>query len=69
MKAQFYFSNIPLNSASAQLLRYIKLSDSVLPKLQSLGYKLGNCLLTPAHVKVIVDKFGRLDAFKQAQNL
>lgn len=45
-------------SASAQLRRWIKLNDKVLPILQSLGYKPGNRLLTPAHVKVIVDEFG-----------
>ncbi|KAB2915637.1 MAG: DUF4248 domain-containing protein [Bacteroidetes bacterium] len=56
--AQLYFPSISKKSASAQLRRWIKLNDKVLPILQSLGYKPGNRLLTPAHVKVIVDEFG-----------
>jgi hypothetical protein len=56
--AQFYFPNISKKSASAQLRRWIKLSDKVLPMLKNLGYKPGLRLLTPAHVKVIVDEFG-----------
>ena len=56
--AQLYFPNISKKSASAQLRRWIKLSTTVLPKLQTLGYKPGNRLLTPAHVKVIIDEFG-----------
>jgi hypothetical protein len=34
------------------------LSDNVLLKLKALGYKTATRLLTPAHVKVIVDEFG-----------
>lgn len=56
--AQLYFPNISKKSASAQLRRWIKLSKTVLPKLQNLGYKSGHRLLMPAHVKVIVDEFG-----------
>ncbi len=56
--AQLYFPNISKKSASAQLRRWIKLSNTVLPMLQTLGYKPGTRLLTPAHVKVIVDEFG-----------
>ena len=56
--AQLYFPSISKKSASAQLRRWIKLSDTVLPMLKKLGYKPGNRLLTPAHVKVIVDEFG-----------
>ena len=56
--AQFYFPTISKKSASAQLRRWIRLSDTVLPMLKNLGYKPGNRLLTPAHVKVIVDEFG-----------
>lgn len=56
--AQLYFPNVSKKSASAQLRRWIKLSTKVLPMLQSIGYKPGNRLLTPAHVKVIVDEFG-----------
>lgn len=56
--AQLYFPNISKKSASAQLRRWIKLSDSVLPLLESYGYKAGLRLLTPAHVKAIVDEFG-----------
>lgn len=56
--AQLYFPNISKKSASAQLRRWIKLSTTVLPMLQTLGYKPGNRLLTPAHVKVIIDEFG-----------
>jgi hypothetical protein len=56
--AQLYFPNISKKSASAQLRRWIKLSETVLPMLQNLGYKPGIRILTPAHVKVIVDEFG-----------
>ena len=35
-----------------------KLSDTILPMLKSHGYKPGLRLLTPAHVKVIVEEFG-----------
>jgi len=56
--AQLYFPNISKKSASAQLRRWIKLSDTVLPLLKSYGYKTGNRLLMPSHVKVIVDEFG-----------
>lgn len=56
--AQMYFPNISKKSASAQLRRWIRLNSTVLPMLQTIGYKPGNRLLTPAHVKVIVDEFG-----------
>ena len=56
--AQLYFPNISKKSASAQLRRWIKLSETVLPMLKSHGYKPGLRLLTPAHVKVIVEEFG-----------
>jgi len=56
--AQLYFPNISKKSASAQLSRWIKLSENVLPMLMSHGYKPGLRLLTPAHVKVIIDEFG-----------
>ena len=56
--AQLYFPNISKKSASAQLRRWIKLSETVLTLLKNHGYKPGLRLLTPAHVKVIVDEFG-----------
>jgi hypothetical protein len=56
--AQLYFPNISKKSAAAQLRRWIKLSETVLPSLKSHGYKPGLRLLTPAHVKVIIDEFG-----------
>jgi len=56
--AQLYFPNISKKSASAQLRRWIKLSDNVLHKLKTLGYKPGSRLLRPVHVKVIVEEFG-----------
>lgn len=56
--AQLYFPTITKKSANAQLRRWIKLSDTVLPTLRSHGYKPGLRLLTPAHVKVIVEEFG-----------
>ena len=56
--AQHYFPNISKKSASAQLRRWIKLSKTVLPMLESYGYKPGLRLLTPTHVKVIVEEFG-----------
>ena len=56
--AQLYFPNISKKSASAQLRRWIRLSKTVLPMLESYGFKPGLRLLTPAQVKVIVDEFG-----------
>ena len=56
--AQLYFPNISKKSASAQLRRWIKMSKAVMPLLLKLGYKPGLRLLTPAHVKVIVEEFG-----------
>ena len=56
--AQLYFPTITKKSACAQLRRWIKLTDTVLPMLRSHGYKPGLRLLTPAHVKVIVEEFG-----------
>jgi hypothetical protein len=56
--AQLYFPNISKKSASAQLRRWIKMSDTVLVLLKNHGYKPGLRLLTPAHVKVIVEEFG-----------
>lgn len=56
--AQLYFPNISKKSASAQLRRWIRLSKKALPLLLNLGYKSGNRLLTPAHVKVIIEEFG-----------
>jgi hypothetical protein len=56
--AQLYFPNITKKSASAQLRRWIKLSETVLPMLKNLGYKPGTRLLTPVQVKVIIDEFG-----------
>jgi hypothetical protein len=34
------------------------MSKTVMPLLLNLGYKSGNRLFTPAHVKVIIDEFG-----------
>jgi hypothetical protein len=56
--AQLYFPNIAKKSASAQLRRWIKLSKTVMPELENFGYRPGIRLLTPAHVKVIVNEFG-----------
>jgi hypothetical protein len=56
--AQLYFPNISKKSASAQLRRWIKLSNTALVMLESHGYKPGLRLLTPAQVKVVVDEFG-----------
>jgi hypothetical protein len=56
--AQLYFPNITKKSASAQLRRWIKLSNNVMTELENFGYKPGIRLLTPAHVKVIVNEFG-----------
>jgi hypothetical protein len=56
--AQLYFPSISKKSASAQLRRWIKMSKTVMPLLLNLGYKSGNRLFTPAHVKVIIDEFG-----------
>ena len=56
--AQLYFPSISKKSASAPLRRWIKMSKTVMPLLLNLGYKSGNRLFTPAHVKVIIDEFG-----------
>lgn len=56
--AQMYFPNISKKSAAAQFRRWIRTSKTVLPTLENLGYRIGNRLLTPAHVKVLVDEFG-----------
>jgi hypothetical protein len=56
--AQMYFPSISKKSAAAQFRRWIRTSKTVLPILENLGYKIGNRLLTPAHVKVLVDEFG-----------
>jgi hypothetical protein len=45
-------------SASAQLRRWIKLSKTVMSELENYGYMPGIRLLTPAHVKVIIEEFG-----------
>ena len=56
--AQMYFPSISKKSASAQFRKWIRTSKTVLPTLENLGYRIGNRLLTPAHVKVLVDEFG-----------
>jgi hypothetical protein len=56
--AQLYFPSISKKSAAAQFRRWIRTSKTILPMLENLGYKIGNRLLTPAHVKVLVDEFG-----------
>ncbi len=56
--AQMYFPSISKKSAAAQFRRWIRTSKTMLPMLEKLGYKIGNRLLTPAHVKVLVDEFG-----------
>lgn len=56
--AQMYFPSISKKSAAAQFRRWIRTSKTVLPILENLGYRIGNRLLTPAHVKVLVDEFG-----------
>ena len=57
--AQMYFPSISKKSAAAQFRRWIRTSKTVLPMLQKLGYKPGNRLLTPAHVRIIIDAFGK----------
>jgi len=56
--AQMYFPSISKKSAAAQLRRWIRSSTTVLPMLEKLGYKIGNRLLTPAQVELIVNEFG-----------
>ncbi len=56
--AQMYFPRISKKSAAAQFRRWIRMSKMVLPMLKNSGYKIGNRLLTPAQVKVLVDEFG-----------
>ncbi len=56
--AQLYFPSISKKSAAAQFRRRIRTSKTVLTMLENLGYKIGNRILTPAHVKVLVDEFG-----------
>ena len=56
--AQLYFPNITKKSASAQLRRWITTNTAIIAKLQVLGYKQGNRLLTPLQVEILVDEFG-----------
>lgn len=56
--SQLYFPNISKESASAQLRRWIKLSNTALPMLMNHGYMPNLRLLTSAHVKVTVEEFG-----------
>jgi hypothetical protein len=56
--AQLYFPTITKKSASAQLRRWIKFSKNIQQKLQDLDYEPGRRILTPAHVKVLIDEFG-----------
>jgi hypothetical protein len=56
--AQLYFPNITKKSASAQLRRWMKLSKTVMTELENFGYKPGIRILTPAHVRVIIEEFG-----------
>jgi hypothetical protein len=56
--AQLYFPNITKKSASAQLRSWIMNHTPTIEKLQTMGYKPGNRLFTPAQVRVIVGEFG-----------
>jgi hypothetical protein len=56
--AQLYFPNITKKSASAQLRHWILNHVQTIKKLESLGYKSGKRVFTPAQVKVIVCDFG-----------
>jgi hypothetical protein len=56
--AQLYFPNISKKSATWQLRKWIVSDKSLLPELINCGFKKGNRLLTPAHVKLIIEKFG-----------
>jgi hypothetical protein len=58
--AQMYFPSISKKSAATLFRRCIRTSKRVLPMLENLGYKIGNRLLTPAQVKLLVDEFGRV---------
>jgi hypothetical protein len=56
--AQMYFPSISKKSAAAQFRRWIRMSKTVLSMLENRGYKVGNRLLTPAQVKVLLNEFG-----------
>jgi hypothetical protein len=56
--AQMYFPSISKKSAAAQFRKWIRTSKTALPLLENFGYKIGNRLLTPAQVNIIVDEFG-----------
>jgi hypothetical protein len=56
--AQMYFPSISKKSAAAQFRKWVRTSKTALPMLEKLGYKIGNRLLTPAQVELIVNEFG-----------
>lgn len=53
-----YFPNSTPQSASMQLVKWIKRSDKLLNRLKEAGYIPGQKLLTPKQVYILVDHLG-----------
>jgi hypothetical protein len=56
--AQLYFPTITKKSATWQLRKWIVSSKKLCSDLKEAGHKPGIRLLTPAQVRIIVEKFG-----------
>jgi hypothetical protein len=56
--AQMYFPSISKKSASIQLSKWLKLNANLKSKLQSVGFKSGQKILTPKQVDIIISFIG-----------
>ncbi len=56
--AMLYFPNSTKKSASAQLGRWIRENEKLKSKLTEMGLKPRKKILTPCHVKLIVELLG-----------
>ena len=62
--AQMYFPSISKKSAAAQFKKWIRTIKTALLMLENLGYKIGNRLLTPAQVELLINEFGNLNVLR-----
>ncbi len=56
--AQLYFPNITKKGATNQLRRWITMNKKIVRELENSGYEIGQRLLTPIQVKIIITEFG-----------
>jgi hypothetical protein len=56
--AQMYFPNIAKNSATVQFRRWIRVNTNLQNQLNISGFKIGQKLLTPKQVELIINSFG-----------